>query len=467
MAQDPLTTIENVPSLDRLAVLEGNFKRLGALTPKINAAIEARYADFGQEMVAAKTGIDLSDLSPAEARIVNAIGRYVALQKRDGKGAARTFQLIGNRGLIDAAEVTVARSKVTQGFEVLDQADMRALSFEQIIVDHPEEFSARAQWYARKTLGLGNRSDKPPADAGTLTQQRTERLLDWLGKRAEMHGGLLNGYSNADAGEVIGFHDLTRYGRVLGNIQSRIDFACYREGLPPLGLCVVEHFSDAWAQEGRKWSFPVRSMREAAQTHIWNPGDFDRIKATTRTLPGQAAIPWRRELAEHEQSVRSWAEKLFSNPPTQGHGAQKGSEADLDAEANAIIGLERKLLGRKPQVRERVSRTIERGSVGQKLKRANGYRCQICDALGQGPLGFIKKSGEPYVEAHHVTPVSELEVGSLSAGNILILCANHHRQMHYGNVDVERLQYSFVITIDHQIIEVNRLSLNARRIAVS
>ncbi|WP_408587128.1 hypothetical protein [Novosphingobium sp.] len=47
MAQDLLTTIENVPSLDRLVVLEGNFKRLGALTPEINAAIEARYADFG------------------------------------------------------------------------------------------------------------------------------------------------------------------------------------------------------------------------------------------------------------------------------------------------------------------------------------------------------------------------------------------------------------------------------------
>lgn len=459
MAQDPLSIIENVPSLDRLVVLEGNFKRLGALTHGISAAIEARYADFGQEMVAAKTGIDLSDLSPAEARIVNAIGRYVALQKRDGKGAARTFQLIGNRGLIDAAEVTVARSKVTQGFEVLDQADMRALSFEQIIVDHPEEFSARAQWYARRTLGLENQSDKPPADAGTLTQQRTERILDWLCHRAENHGGLLNGHSNADAGEVIGFHDLTRYGRVLGNIQSRIDFACYREGLPPLGLCVVEHFSNAWAQERRKWLFPVQSMREAAQTHIWKTDDFDRVKATTRTLPGQAAIPWRQELTEYEHSVRSWAEGLKASPSTYGQGEPNDSEVDPDAEANAILGLERKLLGRKPEVRERVSRSIERGSIGQKLKQVNGYRCQICEALGQEPLGFIKKSGEPYVEAHHVTPVSELEVGSLSAGNILILCANHHRQMHYGNVSLERSEHCFLILIDDQVVEVTRFSL--------
>lgn len=71
--------------------------------------------------------------------------------------------------MIDAAEVTVARSEVTHGFEVLDQAEMRALSFEQIIVDHPEEFSARAHWYANRTLGVASNSDKPPADLGTLT----------------------------------------------------------------------------------------------------------------------------------------------------------------------------------------------------------------------------------------------------------------------------------------------------------
>lgn len=115
-----------------------------------------------------------------------------------------------------------------------------------------------------------------------------------------------------------------------------------------------------------------------------------------------------------------------------------------------LRALERKLLDRKPAVRERLSKTIERGPIGTMLKKANGYRCQLCDALGLDALGFVKPSGEPYVEAHHAIPVSAMELGSLSATNIMILCANHHRQMHYGSAIVERTEAEFVITIDGQ-----------------
>jgi hypothetical protein len=242
MVHDIFTTIARVQTIDKLDTLERNIRAQKAMSSEIGAAIEARYAEFGRVIVASKTNLILDDLSPGEQRIVDAVARYVGLQKREGKGAARTFQLLSNRGLIEAAEATVAKSKVTQGFTVLDDADMRALSFEQIIVDHADEFSARALWYARRTLGLPNDNEKPPADLGTMTQQRTERVLDWLSTRASQHDGLLNAYTNAEIGAWLGLEDLARYGRVLGNIQSRLDFACYRSGVPPLGLCVVDHF---------------------------------------------------------------------------------------------------------------------------------------------------------------------------------------------------------------------------------
>ena len=450
MATDLLTIIAGVSDLKGLGILERRIVERGAGTPEINQAIEARYAEFGRIMVEQKTGLDLADLSPAEERIVNAIGRYVALQKRDGKNAEYTFRILRNRGLIDAAEVTVARSRVTQGFEVLDSAELRALSFEQIIVDHPQEFSARALWYAHRTPGLPNDSEKPPADSGTMTQQRTELVLDWLADRAGRHGGILKGYTNADVGSMLGFDDLTRHGRVLGNIQSRLDFACYQVGVPPLGLCVVEQFANAWSQEGRKWSFPVATMRQAAQSLQWSPLVFDKIRANARLLPGQAAIPWRKELTEQEAAVRKWAEGLApSSYAEMVDVAGEGSDADL-------AEIERDLLDRKPAVRERVSKSIERGSIGARLKRANGFRCQICDALGIEALGFLKPDGEPYVEAHHVTPVSALEVGSLSATNIMIVCANHHRQMHYGVVSVDRAETAFNLTVDSKEISIRR-----------
>lgn len=446
MAQDVLTTIARVKDLKGLDTLERNIRAQKAASPEIEAAIETRYAGFGRAIVADKTGLVLDDLSPAEQRIVDAVGRYVGLQKRDGKGAARTFQLLSNRGLIEAAEATVAKSKVTQGFTVLDDADMRALSFEQIIVDHPAEFSARALWYARRTLGLPNDNEKPPADLGTMTQQRTELVLDWLSSRANQQGGILNAYTNADIGALLGFDDLTRHGRVLGNIQSRLDFACYQTGVPPLGLCVVEHFANAWSQEGRQWAFPIASMRLAAQTYRWSNAILDDVRVNARLLPGQAAIPWRKEVTEREENVRRWAEGLRAIlTPTPSAPAE-----------DDISETERKLFGRAPAVRERVSRLIERGSVGARLKRANDFKCQVCEALGLDPIGFIKAGGEPYVEAHHATPVSAMEVGSLAATNIMILCANHHRQMHYGVVEIERRPQSFILILAGQRLEIRR-----------
>jgi 5-methylcytosine-specific restriction endonuclease McrA len=455
MAQDVLITISNVASLEKLEILERNIRERAASSQKIDAAIAAKYAEFGREMVARKTGFDLSELSPAEEKIVKAVGRYVALQKRDGKGAARTFQLLSNRGLIEAAEATVAKSKVTQGYEVLEAADLKSLSFEQIIVDYPTEFSTRALWYARRTLGLKNDSERPPADLGTLTQQRTERVLDWLGQRAAANEGRLGSYSNADVGAVLGFDDLSRHGRVLGNITSRIDFACYRSSVPPLGLCAIEPFANAWSQEGRAWAFPVSTMQAAAQSFGWSSDVLDAIRREARLLPGQASIPWRKEIDERESDVRKWAEGLKTDVcvPNDAKPNKFASE-DLDE-------LERKLLDRKPEVRERVSKSIERGSIGAKLKKANGFRCQLCEALGRNPLGFQKPNGEPYVEAHHATPISELEVGSLSATNIMILCANHHRQMHYGNVAIARTATEFVLTIDDKRISIRRFGLPA------
>lgn len=44
--------------------------------------------------------------------------------------------------------------------------------------------------------------------------------------------------------------------------------------------------------------------------------------------------------------------------------------------------VERKLLGCRPEVRERISRQIELGPIGQQLKRANEFKCQLCEALG-------------------------------------------------------------------------------------
>src|SRR3546814_6024385 len=105
-----------------------------------------------------------------------------------------------------------------------------------------------------------------------------------------------------------------------------------------------------------------------------------------------------------------------------------------------------------PIVRERISRYIERGSVGNIVKAASGYRCQICVALGEPGLGFPRIDGTPFVEAHHVVPVSSLEDDVLGPTNVIAICPNHHRQLHYGGVVVidEGNQFRFEFPFGHR-----------------
>jgi hypothetical protein len=120
-------------------------------------------------------------------------------------------------------------------------------------------------------------------------------------------------------------------------------------------------------------------------------------------------------------------------------GADGKTLAELRASRteSGIRRLEANQKGSTPIQKERVSKYIERGPVGTLVKAARAGRCQVCEETGQAPIAFDKLNGEPYSEAHHVIPVSNLVRGSLGHQNIMVLCPNHHRQAHYGDFIVE------------------------------
>ena len=123
-------------------------------------------------------------------------------------------------------------------------------------------------------------------------------------------------------------------------------------------------------------------------------------------------------------------------------------DRQLADEVSKADEAERRALGQTPETKQKTTYAIKRDPVGNSVKKATGHKCQLCEALGQPPHGFKKRNGLPYLEAHHVIPVSELQIGSLAASNIVTLCANHHRQMHYGNVSVEIQDKVFEILIE-------------------
>ena len=752
--EQALRIIRNTHSLAGIAQIQANASQRGRLTEELQAALDARAGELGREYLREQTGLTLETLTPAEEKIVRAVSIYVGMKVRDGSNANLTIRQIKNRGLLAAAEAAVDKAQPTAGFETLREAGLDDLSYERIILDHPEEFSSRAQWHARRTLGLANTLPKAPPRCGTPIQEQTERLVDWLAARRGADGRI-PAFTNAEAAAALGWTDLQVFGRAYGNLQSRLDFACFRAGLPPLGLTAEKPFARAWGQELREWPFPVESMREAAQTRSWAKQDFDRVRAEASALPGQAHIAWHEALASTEAEVRAWAEGLAPNSgsgdPTgpaddtasgvpggrnpvwsrdelilaldlyvtlagstfsktderiielstvlgalaisrgvsgqsdfrnangvhmklmnfrsldpaytedgrvgltrgnrleavlwdefagdrdklakaaeairqsivltpgasddipywvfvcnpkkwnidrflaagierdtwgvrpsdrarfaagqlglvrvgldQRNASERGGRPRLDAgiyalcevESEAFDGtgasepywvegagrapgwptvnirylrtfadrpltidrlkqeagglsplllngfqaasfpipeadfravlamldleiedvaaaaptptvtsdklaeIEAKYRSACPEVKERVSRTIERGPVGAHVKKANGFRCQICDAMGLNAIGFRKRSGEPYVEAHHVMPVSKGEIGSLAAANILTVCANHHRQLHYGQVDVRISARTFEVTLDGQQLSLTRPAID-------
>jgi 5-methylcytosine-specific restriction enzyme A len=57
------------------------------------------------------------------------------------------------------------------------------------------------------------------------------------------------------------------------------------------------------------------------------------------------------------------------------------------------------------------------------LRRSKGV-CQLCDS----PAPFNKKDGSPFLEVHHIQPLSEGGEDTLS--NCVALCPNCHRKIH-------------------------------------
>lgn len=122
-----------------------------------------------------------------------------------------------------------------------------------------------------------------------------------------------------------------------------------------------------------------------------------------------------------------------------------------------ISELERKMRNQLPEVKYRISKYIERGIIATEIKKHSGFICSICEELGENEYSFLKENGERYIETHHVEPVSS--GGSLGSENLITVCANHHRQLHYGNAKViENTKNYFTFKIDGKEITIAKFN---------
>ena len=300
-------TITSLSSWSDLAQFEENARDRNRLTAEVKAALDAQSTLLGRTFISEKTGLNLTKLSTAEEKIVYVVSEYIGIMQRRGKYPGRTLEQLKNRGLLGSVEIAVSRATPTLGFENLTDADRKELSYEQIVVDYPDEFSPRAVWFSRKALRLTNESDSAPTATDGDTQSQTATLILHIKNAAAVNDGVIPSFTNADSAALLHMQDMSRFGRTVGNIQSRIDFACYLCGLPPLGLAADAPFEKAWAQDNREWPFPVVAMQAVAQSKVWTDEEFDQIIREIERLPSKAHYSWRDALATDEQKVKNWA----------------------------------------------------------------------------------------------------------------------------------------------------------------
>jgi hypothetical protein len=74
---------------------------------------------------------------------------------------------------------------------------------------------------------------------------------------------------------------------------------------------------------------------------------------------------------------------------------------------------------------------IKRDSVlKERVKRQREWLCQVC-----GAQPFVDRDGRKYAEAHHIRPL--FQGGADKEENLLVICANCHRKLHYAHVEYE------------------------------
>jgi hypothetical protein len=139
-------------------------------------------------------------------------------------------------------------------------------------------------------------------------QADTEAIIAWLKDNATEQSGRLS-FTNTDLARVLGKQ---RPDQALGNLVSRLDFACYLTGLPSLGCAADKTFGRAWQRRDNSklsWDFPLEQMRGRAKAHHWSGADLDRIRHETQRLTGGSARHlWDEEVAKRDVQIKAWAE---------------------------------------------------------------------------------------------------------------------------------------------------------------
>lgn len=147
-----------------------------------------------------------------------------------------------------------------------------------------------------------------------------------------------------------------------------------------------------------------------------------------------------------EEVILSWIEEIDStiDNSIERQELENILNVENSKDINKLIDNLNKRYTGMPAYKKNISYSINRPTPLKKaLIERDGTKCKIC-----GFVGFLKKTGETYCELHHMIELNNLAPNTLQSWNILVVCPNCHRQLHYGNVSTEFLNPRWKIIIE-------------------
>ena len=219
---------------------------------------------------------------------------------------------------------------------------------------------------------------------------------------------------------------------------------------PILSTDVSEFYLNEEDQEKEKLRVKIRYLKNLLNTPLLlvklkQNGILSRDQYVINGFQ-RASMPLRNDAFEEIINLLGTDDQIFSN-----------IEADPADTVDEISKLELKYQDAAPQVKEIISRRIERGNISSKIKKVYDYKCKICETLGLNPHSFKKTNGDYYIETHHIIHISSLMQGTLGFSNLITVCANHHRQFHFGDIKVDKnTKDNLIITIDGKVLCIDK-----------
>ena len=160
-----------------------------------------------------------------------------------------------------------------------------------------------------------------------------------------------------------------------------------------------------------------------------------------------------------EETAALIIQKSGTTPPWSWEFPDTGGDEEIDTSPqnklrDAIAKFDGMYASLEPEERRKLVGGLHRpSSIGNLLKELYGTTCCIC-----GIEGFVKRNQTRYAEVHHVEELHTRNIGVLGSQNIIIVCANCHRKLHYSDVKVHGIEHGWEIMINGELYRVGRLT---------